>query len=251
MITRLFLICSVFVSSLVFSQSADVDYEALGDKYFFSMDYETSIEYYKNGLRNKPNDYNLNWKISRVLVNLGEIPGNEKKGYFSEAKKYSEKSIKLNSNKSEGYTFTAAAIGNLAYYAGNKEKIEASNQMIVLLHKAIELNRDDHIAYSILGSLERIFAGLSWFERTLAGVIYSTSVPKGNYDTAVNYFKKAISIDNKLNRHHYELALTYLDMNEIEKAKIEFEKTIKCPVALKADYRRIELSKEKLNQIGK
>ena len=174
-----------------------------------------------------------------------------KKNYFSEAKKYAEQSMKLNPKRSEGFTFAAAAIGNLAFYSGNKEKIIASNQMLILLHKAVELNSEDHIALSILGSIERMFAGLSWFERTIAGVIYSSSVPKGNYETALQYFDKAIAVDSKLIRHHYERALTYLDMKDYEKAKSEFEITLKCPILLKADYRRIELTKEKLNQIGK
>lgn len=238
-------------TSLAISQSAITDYSKTGDKYFFSLDYDKALLIYKQGLERTPNDYDLNWKIARLLVNYGEVPGNEKKSYFSEAKKYADKSIKLNSKRSEGYTFSAAAIGNLAFYADNKEKLNASNQMLSLLHKAVQINPEDHIALSILGSVERMFAGLNWFERAVAGVVYSASVPKGNYDTAVKYFEKAISIDSKLIRHHYELALTYLDMKEYDKAKNEFEKTLKCPVMLKADYRRIELSKEKLNHTGK
>jgi len=215
------------------------------------LDYDRAIESYKKGLVLNSNDYDLNWKLARVLVNYGEVPGNERKNYFSEAKKYAEKSIKINSGRSEGYTFAAAAIGNLAYYADNKEKIIASQHMLALLNKAVEMNHEDHIAYSILGSIERMFAGISWLERTLGGVLYSTSIPKGSYDKAVNYFNKAIAIDGKLIRHHYELALTYLDMKEDKEARKEFEKTLKCPIQLKADYRRIELTKEKLNQIGK
>lgn len=241
----------LFFSSLVFCQSSNIDYGNNGDKYFFSLDYDKAIETYKNGLLHTPNDYELNWKIARVLVNYGEVPGNEKKNYFSEAKKYAEQSIKLNPKRSEGYTFAAAAIGNLAFYSGNKEKLVASDQMLTLLHKAINLNSEDHIALSILGSIERMFAGLSWFERTVAGVIYSSSVPKGSYENSVKYFEKAIAVDNKLIRHHYELALTYIDMKDYKNARIEFEKILKCPVILKADYRRIELTKEKLNQIGK
>jgi tetratricopeptide (TPR) repeat protein len=242
---------TIFFSSLVFCQSSNIDYNNTGDKLFFSLDYDKAIEIYKNGLMHSPNDYDLNWKLARVYVNYGEVPGNEKKNYFTEAKKYAEKGMKLNPKRSEGYTFAAAAIGNIAFYAGNKEKLAASNQMLILLHKAIELNSEDHIAFSILGSLERMFANLSWFERTLAGVIYSSSVPKGNYENALKYFEKAIAVDSKLIRHHYELALTYIDMKDYQHARSEFEKTLTCPIMLKADYRRIELTKEKLNQIGK
>jgi len=246
-----FFLLLILCSSISRSQSSEIDYQSLGDKYFFSLEYDKAMEIYKKGLNNKPNDYELNWKIARLLVNYGEVPGNEKKNYFNEAKKYAEKSINLNPKGSEGYTFSAAAIGNLAFYAGNKEKLQASNLMLNRLNKAIELNPDDHIALSILGSVERMFAGLSWLERTLAGVIYSADVPNGSYETAVKYFKKAISIDSRLNRHHYELALTYLEMEKFDLAKLEFEKVLRCPVILKADSRRIELTKEKLNQIGK
>lgn len=239
-----------FLFKCLFSQSFHINYEELGDNCFYNLDYEKSFEMYEKGLKNNPDDYNLNWKMARLLVNLGEVPGNEKKNYFSEAEKYANKSIKLNPNRSEGYTFKSAAIGNLAFYSGNKEKIIAANTMITLLKKAIQINPKDHIAYSILGSIERMLAGISWFERTIGKIIYSISIPEGSYNDAIKYFLKAIEIDNKLIRHHYELGLTYFDMKEYQKAKNEFEKALKCPIQLKADYRRLELIKEKLNIIS-
>jgi len=241
-----FVLCSAS-----FCQKSYEDFCVLGDNYFIEMDYENARISYMKGLELNADNYDLNWKLARLLVNFGEIPGNERKGYFEEAKKYAEKSIIINPNSNEGYTFTAAAIGNMAYYAGNKDKLNASNRMIELLNESIKINPQDHIALSILGSIERLLAGINWLEHSIGQVVYSVDIKKGSYEKSVEYFQKAISIDSKLIRHRYELALTYLDMKDKEKAKHEFEVVLKCPIQLRADNHRIELTKEKLKQIDK
>jgi tetratricopeptide (TPR) repeat protein len=245
----LFLI--LILCNLSFCQNSYKDFCILGDNDFIKMEYENAKRNYMKGLELNSNDYDLNWKLARLLVNFGEVPGNERKDYFEEAKKYAEKSVMINPNKNEGYTFAAAAIGNIAYYGNNKEKLDASNKMVELLGEAIKIDPQDHIALSILGSIERLLASLNWFERSVGKIAYSVEIKKGNYNKSVEYFQNAISIDSTLIRHHYELALTYLDMKDKEKAKYEFETVLKCSIQLKADYHRIELTKEKLKQIDK
>jgi tetratricopeptide (TPR) repeat protein len=245
------LFLTLILYAVSFCQNSYKDFCILGDNDFIKMDYESAKRNYIKGLELNPNDYDLNWKLARLLVNFGEIPGNERKDYFEEAKKYAEKSIAINPNRNEGYTFAAATIGNMAYYGGNKEKLDASKNMIELLEKAIKIDPQDHIALSILGSLERLLAGLNWLERSIGKVVYSVEIKKGSYDKSVEYFQQAILIDSSLIRHHYELALTYLDMKDKENAKHSFEAVLKCPVQLKADHHRIELTKEKLKQIDK
>jgi tetratricopeptide (TPR) repeat protein len=221
----------------------------LADADFFALEYEKSIELYKEYLNTHPNDYEVLWKLARVFVNYGEVPGNEKKEYFEYAKAYAEKSIMLNPNCSDAHTFLAAAIGNLAFWGDNKLKIEYSWKMMELLNKAVKINNNDHIALSILGSLERMLSGISWLEKTLANVIYGSSLPKGSYTNAINYFNRAISIDPTLIRHHYELGLVYKEMGEKLKAKEQFHIAQKCPIQLKADYRRLELINKYLKEI--
>jgi tetratricopeptide (TPR) repeat protein len=245
------LFLTLIVSAVSFCQNSYKDFCAMGDNDFLQMDYDNARRNYMKGLELNSDDYDLNWKLARLLVNLGEIPGNERQNYFEEAQRYAEKSMTINPNKNEGYTFAAAAIGNIAYYSGNKDKLNAANKMINLLNEAIKIDPQDHIALSILGSIERLFAGLNWLERSVGKIIYSIEIRKGSYDKSVEYFQKAIAIDNTLIRHRYELALTYLDMKDNEKARHQFEAVLKSPIQLKADYHRIELTKEKLKQIDK
>jgi tetratricopeptide (TPR) repeat protein len=242
-----FVIIQIFLN-FAFAQSKNISIE-LADKYFFQMDYDNAIEIYKTLSNQNPDDYEINWKLARVYVNYGEVPGNEKKDYFENSKKYAEKSIDVNPNCGGGYTFLAAAIGNLAFWGVNSQKINSNWQMITFLNKSLNINPNDDIALSIYGSLERMLANVSWIEKTVAGLIYQNSLPSGSYENSVKYFKKAISIDQLLIRHHYELALTYLDMKEYQKAKEEFHNALKCPIRLKADHRRIELINKHLNEI--
>ena len=241
LLTRLF-------PNFIYSQSNGFSID-IADKYFLRMEYDNAIDTYKKLLLQNPDDYEINWKLARVYVNYGEIPGNEKKDYFENSKKYAEKSIQIKPSGYEGYTFLAAAIGNLAFCGDNIRKINSTWQMISLLKKALEINPNDDIALSIFGSIERMLANVNWIERTIAGIIYQSSLPSGSLENSVIYFKKAIAVDSTLIRHHYELGLTYLDMKEYQKAKEEFNSAIRCSIKLKADYRRIELINKYLKEL--
>ena len=87
MLIRKIVILIIFVSSYLICQSSNFDFCNSGDKYFYNLDYDKALETYKRGLVHSPNDYELNWKIARVLVNYGEVPGNEKKKLFLRSKK--------------------------------------------------------------------------------------------------------------------------------------------------------------------
>jgi len=85
-----------------------------------------------------------------------------------------------------------------------KRKIEAGEYELARanLKNFVENNSSDYEAYNLLGYVERQLQ---------------------NYELAINFYKKALSIDsNFVGAHHY-IAITYLEMDDLVSAKYHLD----------------------------
>ena len=73
----------------------------------------------------------------------------------------------------------------------------------VFLKIFIENNSFDHEAYNLLGYVERQLQ---------------------NYELAINFYKKALSIDSNFTGAHHYIAITYLEMDNLSSAKYHLDK---------------------------
>ena len=81
--------------------------------------------------------------------------------------------------------------------AGEYEKARSNLKIF------IENNSSDHEAYNLLGYVERQLQ---------------------NYELAINFYKKALSIDNNFTGAHHYIAITYLEMDNLNSAKYHLDK---------------------------
>ena len=81
--------------------------------------------------------------------------------------------------------------------AGEYEKARSNLKIF------IENNSSDHEAYNLLGYVERQLQ---------------------NYELAINFYKKALSIDSNFTGAHHYIAITYLEMDNLNGAKYHLDK---------------------------
>ena len=81
--------------------------------------------------------------------------------------------------------------------AGEYEKARSNLKIF------IENNSSDHEAYNLLGYVERQLQ---------------------NYELAINFYKKALSIDSNFTGAHHYIAITYLEMDNLKSAKYHLDK---------------------------
>lgn len=81
--------------------------------------------------------------------------------------------------------------------AGEYEKARSNLKIF------IENNSSDHEAYNLLGYVERQLQ---------------------NYELAINLYKKALSIDSNFTGAHHYIAITYLEMDNLNSAKYHLDK---------------------------
>ena len=227
-----FLVLNVFCS-LTYSQTSESILR--GDTYFKLMRYKDAISWYKLD----SNSAEAQWKIARSYVCYGDNAGAaEKEVNFRKAVIAAEKCITLEETNANGHTWLAAAFGNTAMYEGSKTKVKLCNQIKSELTRAITLNPNDDIAYSILGSFYREIGHISWIEKQLA-MAFIGKIPDGTYADSEKAFAKAIALTPNVMRHWYELGLLYKYWGKKSQAIVAFNRAKTCPVLVSSDNMRI------------
>ena len=221
-----------------------------GDEAFARMDYKAAISTYDSLARLDPNDPQVQWRLARAHVFVGDVSkGEEKKQAYLTAERYAHEAMRIDSTLAESNTWLAAALGNTAMYEGSKKKVALANDIKRLLLQSIQLNPRDDIAWSILGTFYLALGNVSWLERTLANLLLG-SLPDGGYPDAERALLKAIEIAPRVIRHRFELAKVYEKMDREADARKEFEFCINNPIQMASDRRRVEMAREWLQENG-
>lgn len=228
--------CALFVfGALMPSSFSSVE---RGDQEFACRDYPLALAVYDSVLTTSADSADVLWRIARAYVCLADVaPDVERLGLYRRAEEYALRSICSDSTKSEGHTWRAAALGNVAMFEGSKMKVRLCSVIKRELDRAIELNPRDDIAFSILGSFYKKLGDVSWLERQLAA-LFLGDLPEGGYVESERALKQAIVLAPQVIRHHFELGTLYMELDRNQEALEEFRQVLTLPLLLASDAAR-------------
>lgn len=117
--------------------------------------------------------------------------------------------------------------------AGFRGKARLADSVRIYAEKALELNpRNDRVTH-ILGRWHLEVSRLSWFTKTMAGLIFGAS-PDGTTEEAIRYFRQTVNlVDYPV--HRYWLGMAYLQQGATDKAVREFRYLQDLPPSIKND----------------
>lgn len=173
-----------------------------------------------NYLKTNPDDSEMLWRVGRLYMEIAleAKKGKEHREYLETARKYAEKSVKLNDNSADAHFILGSAIGRIAQYAGILRSLFMVGDFDKHILRAIELAPKMYHAYVAMGMRYR---DTPW-------------IVGGSNKKAEKYFLDAIEIEPGYINSYYELALLYKKWGKKDKAIVYFEKVISMP--LQKDY---------------
>lgn len=207
--------------SLPLQDSVVARYIAEGDEYAEQrFDNQKALSKYEEALKRAPNDYEVLWRISRTLVDIGEhIPAVNDSGKQAQLKMYEQslayarKAIEVNPNGSMGYTRRAIVNGRIALFRGVWDALDLVKQTKADCEKAIELDPKNATAYYVLARTHQKVCEKPKFVRWPLGLGWAT------LDDAVQLYEKAISLRPNFIMYRLDCARVYIERKEYEKAK--------------------------------
>ena len=245
LVTRLFLLSLGWFIPLISPSAAEK-----GDQEFAGFRYAAAEALYVTALATSADSVEVLWKLARVNVCMADVAQQDQKlDLYRRAEGFADRCVKADSIRSEGHTWRAAALGNIAVFEGGKEKVQLCNVIKTELDESIRLNPDDDIAYSILGSFYMALGNVSWIERQLASVFLG-SLPEGGYIDAERALKKAIALSPQVIRHHAELGDLYVLEHRTQEALAEFQQVVSLPVLLASDRRAQDAAANQIQKLS-
>jgi tetratricopeptide (TPR) repeat protein len=206
-----------------------------GDAEFAVFRYAAAEVFYEEDLAAYADSADILWRLARVNVCIADIADQDRRlELYRRAESFADRCIRADSTRSEGHTWRAAALGNIAMFEGSKTKVKLCHAIKAELEESIRLNPRDDIAYSVLGSFYMALGNVNWVERRLAA-LFLGSLPEGGYDDAESALKKAVALSPRVIRHHAELGDLYELEDRPQEALTEFQLVLTLPVLLASD----------------
>ena len=254
LLAALFLLLSQPASGAEAKQCIDNAELDAADKAFNSLHYAKADSLYQSMLQTGDQSSTLYWKLARLNISIAEAidPSERKKRipFYNKAVEYARKSVQLDENNASAHTWLAAALALKADKIGAKEKLNRAAEIKRELDKALALNPNDDVAWSMLGSYNFEASKIGWFSRFM-GSTFVGKMPKGSREEAEKDFKKAISLNPRVIRHYHELALLYLEEDRKQEALNTWRIAETRPVLMKSDVRRLKEIKKLIAKLSK
>lgn len=161
-----------------------------------------------NIAKSKVDKAQLNWRLSRATLDLGDKA--EKEGasteellkIFEEGESYAVQAIELDPGNHLGYYWKSANIGKWGQTKGILDSLFKAAPMRDLLKKAVILKPDHSDSYYVLGQL---YEQLPGFPISFGNVDYSVSLGRKSVDLHEEQYKKGM--EKEINYDYYtELA---------------------------------------------
>lgn len=149
----------------------------------------------------------------------------DKREIFDEALEWSRIALSQDTSEHRNYEQMSMAFAALISVSRLKGKAVLADSVRIYAEEAVRINPNNDRAYHILGRWHFEVSQLSWFLRKLSKLVFSAS-PEGSFQLAINYFNKALELDN-IPVHRFWLAKAYLENGNKEEALMHFRMVLK------------------------
>jgi tetratricopeptide (TPR) repeat protein len=203
-----------------------------GDESYARLETEDALRFYHRAYDISPRESKTLIRLVRAYGDLGWLHlrrDSSSETLYLHAAAFAETLLQVEPTKAESHFWFAMAKGSLIPFGSISEKIHIGKEVRFHAEKAIELDSTYSYAYIILAIFEREEAKLSWFERTIARIVFGGDL-NGSLTHSEELLFKALKYDSGSSYAYYELSRTYDVMGRTEDAIASLKKVVELPV---------------------
>jgi tetratricopeptide (TPR) repeat protein len=213
----------------VAAQSA-AEHIALGDKDHAAMNAGGALQHYETAIKADPKSYEALYKAAREAVDVGEFNASaeERDRLYSTAELYARRAVEANPADAEGHFHLARSLGRKALSLGARDRVKYAGDVRTHALEALKLNPKHPGALHVMGMWNYNVMRLSGMSRFMAKNFLGGRVfDSANWEEAQRYMEESVA--NEPNRlvHKLDLARVYAARGDKERARVQFEATIR------------------------
>lgn len=218
-----------FVPSRAVAQSA-AEHVALGDKDHAAMNAAGALQHYETAIKADPKAYEALWKAAREAVDVGEFntSAEERNRLYSMAELYARRAVEANPADAEGHFHLARGLGRKALSLGARDRVKYASDVRTHALEALKLNPKHPGALHVMGMWNYNVMRLSGMSRFMAKTFLGGRVfDSANWAEAQRYMEESVASEPHRLVHHLDLARVYAGRGDKEKARAQYEATIR------------------------
>ena len=218
-----------FVPSRAVAQSA-AEHIALGDKDHAAMNAVGALQHYETAIKADPKAYEALWKAAREAVDVGEFNASaeERDRLYSMAELYARRAVEANPTDAEGHFNLARGLGRKALSLGARDRVKYAGDVRTHALEALKLNPRHPGALHVMGMWNYNVMRLSGMSRFMAKTFLGGRVfDSANWAEAQRYMEESVASEPHRLVHHLDLARVYAGRGDKEKARAQYEATIR------------------------
>ena len=230
---RLLSVAAVLTTALAATpagaQSA-AEHIALGDKDHAAMNAPGALQHYETAIKADPKSYEALYKAAREAVDVGEFNGSaeERDRLYSMAELYARRAVEANPTDAEGHFHLARSLGRKALSLGARDRVKYAGDVRTHALEALKINPKHPGALHVMGMWNYNVMRLSGMSRFMAKTFLGGRVfDSANWEEAQRYMEESVA--NEPNRlvHKLDLARVYAARGDKERARAQYEATIR------------------------
>ncbi|MDB4881637.1 MAG: hypothetical protein JWL95_403 [Gemmatimonadetes bacterium] len=210
------------------AQSA-ADHIALGDREHAAMNAPSALHHYEEAMKVEPRSYEALWKATREAVDVGEYaPRAQRDSLYTIAELYARRAVEANPGDAEGHAHLARALGRKALSLGKRDQVRYAGDVRTHALEALKLNPKHPGALHVMGMWNYNVMRLSGMTRFMAKTFLGGKVfDSANWDDAQRYMEESVAAEPTRLVHHLDLARVYEARDNKDKAREQYELTVR------------------------
>jgi len=224
-----------------------------GDNFHTAFNNIEALSYYQKAFDADPTSFEILKKLTITANDCGEdqVKVDEEKAneFFTLSVSYAQLAKEKFPEEDDIYLLLGLSYGNSSRYASGKDKVKLARDVEKNFRKMVELRPDYAPPYIGLGIYYREVAKLNFFLKFMAKKILG-GLPDGSLDDSREMLIKAVELAPDKVFTHYELAITYIEMDELDKATYHLEKVIELQITDHLDQMKKETAVKVLKDIN-
>ena len=194
-------------------------------------DMARAIEIDRAALAENPENWDLRVALIRDLADAGDLLDSElSRPLFEEAMRRALRLTAEHADSAESHYLLALAKGQMALFAGGKQKVRMSHEIKISIDRAIELDPGHSEAFVVRGVYYYELATLNRALRLFARILFG-GLPAGTLADSRADLERAVELDPEDISAHYNLARTLLRLKETEAALRHCARCAELPVS--------------------
>jgi tetratricopeptide (TPR) repeat protein len=191
-----------------------------------------ALDRYETALASAPTNYELLWRASRELIDLGEAAPTaaQRTELNSRAEAYARRAVAANANGADGRFILSVALGRTALSVSSRERVKYAAEIHDQAAAAVKIDPRHAGALHVLGVWNAEIMRLNGITRFAARNFLGGKIfDRASWADARRYMEAAVAADPGRITHRLDLAQIYADNGDRPKAKTTCEEAIRMP----------------------